>query len=105
MTSGAFNTETAQMQQAAGKVDDVNNQVRSLLSSLQGQVEAVQAAWQGQAAATFQQIMVRYNEDATKLSQALEGISEQIRGSGTGYATSDQSGQDAVRTAGNSLNI
>jgi WXG100 family type VII secretion target len=105
MTSGAFNTQTAQMQQAAGKVDDVNNEVRSLLSGLQGQVESVQAAWQGRAAATFQQIMVRYNEDATKLSQALEGISEQIRGSGTSYATQDQAGQDAVRSASSGLNV
>lgn len=105
MTSGAFNTETVQMQQAAGKVDEVNSQVRALLSSLQGQVEAVAAAWKGNAATTFSQIMARYADDSNKLSQALEGIAEQIRGSGTAYSASDQSGTDAVRAAGSSLNL
>ena len=68
--TGAFTTQTAQMQQAASKVDDVNNEVRSLLSSLQSQVESVQAHWTGQAASTFQALMVRYNEDAQKWRSA-----------------------------------
>jgi WXG100 family type VII secretion target len=103
--TGAFTTQTAQMQQAASKVDDVNNEVRSLLSSLQSQVESVQAHWTGQAASTFQALMMRYNEDAQKLSQALTGISEQIRTSGQTYAAQDQSANDAVKSAGSGLNI
>src|ERR1700761_5450919 len=92
--TGAFTTQTAQMQQAAAKVDDVNNEVRSQLSSLQSQVEAVQAPWTGQAASTFQALMVRYQEDAQKLSQALTDIAEQIRTSGQAYASQDQAAQD-----------
>src|SRR6476469_9380838 len=103
--TGAFTTQTAQKQQAAAKVDDVNNEVRSQLSSLQSQVEAVQAHWTGQAASTFQALMVRYNEDAQKLSQALTDISEQIRTSGQTYAAQDQAAQDAVKSAGSGLNI
>ena len=103
--TGAFTTQTAQMQQAATKVDDVNGAVRSQLSSLQSQVESVQAHWTGQAASTFQGLMVRYNEDAQKWSQALTGISEQIRTSGQTYATQDESATDAVRSAGSGLNV
>jgi WXG100 family type VII secretion target len=103
--TGAFTTQTAQMQQAASKVDDVNNEVRSQLASLQSQVESVQAHWTGSAASTFQALMVRYHEDAQKLSQALTDISEQIRTSGQTYASQDQAAQDAVRSAGSGLNV
>ena len=103
--SGAFTTQTDQMVQAATKVDDVNNEVRALLSSLQSQVEAVQSSWKGQAATTFQSLMMRFNEDTTKLSQALTDISEQIRSSGQGYAAQDQAAHDAVSSAGSSLNL
>ena len=103
--TGAFTTQTAQMQQAATKVDGVNSEVRSQLGNLQGQVEAVQAHWQGQAAATFQALMVRYHEDAQKLSQALTDIAEQIRTSGQTYLAQDQAANDAVRSAGSGLNV
>jgi WXG100 family type VII secretion target len=103
--TGAFTTQTAQMQQAASKVDDVNTEVRSQLSSLQSQVEAVQAHWTGQAASTFQALMLRYNEDAQKLSQALTDISEQIRTSGQTYAAQDEAANDSVKTAGSGLNL
>lgn len=103
--TGAFNTQTQQMTQAASKVDDVNNQVRSMLSSLSSQVESIIPAWKGSAASAFQGLMQRYQADATKLSQALTDISEQIRTSGQTYATQDQSATDAVRSAGSGLNV
>lgn len=103
--TGAFTTQTAQMQQAAGKVDDVNSEVRARLSTLRSQVEAVQAYWLGQAASTFQALMMRYNEDAQRLSQALTDIAEQIRTSGQTYAAQDQAANDAVKSAGSGLNV
>jgi len=103
--TAAFTTQTAQMQRAAGKVDDVNSQVRSQLSNLQNQVEAVRAFWTGRSASTFQALMVRYNEDAEMLSRALADISEQIRLSGQAYAAGDQAAQEAVRSAGSGLNL
>jgi WXG100 family type VII secretion target len=102
---GSFTTQTPQMQQAATKVDDVNSEVRSLLNSLQSQVQGVQAHWTGQAAATFQALMLRYDADAQKLAQALTGISEQIRMSGQAYAAQDQAGDDAIKSAGSGLNL
>jgi WXG100 family type VII secretion target len=103
--TGAFATQTVQMQQAASRVDDVNNEVRSLLNSLQTQVEAVHVHWVGQAASTFQALMIRYQEDAQKLATALSDISQQIRVSGQAYATQDQVANDAVRSAGSGLNV
>lgn len=103
--TGAFNTQTAQMAQAATKVDDVNNEVRGKLSNLASAVEAVQAHWQGSAAATFQSLMARWHEDAQKLSQALNEISEQIRSAGTAYSAQDEAAQQGVAQAGSGLNL
>lgn len=103
--TGAFNTQTQQMTQAASKVDDVNGQVRSMLSSLNSQVESIIPAWQGNAATAFQGLMQRYHADATKLSQALTDIAEQIRTSGQTYSAQDESASDAVRSAGSGLNV
>lgn len=103
--SGAFNTETQQMAQAATHVDDVNTEVQSLLQSLQGSVEAVAAHWVGQAHTTFQGIMARYQDDAKRLSQALTAIAEQIRESGAGYSTQDEAAQQAITSASSGLNM
>jgi WXG100 family type VII secretion target len=103
--SGAFNTQTAQMAQAATKVDDVNSEVRAKLSTLSNAVEAVQAHWQGSAAASFQSLMVRWHEDAQKLSTALTQISEQIRSAGQAYAAQDEAAQQGVTQAGSGLNL
>ena len=105
IVTGAFAAQTVQMQQAASRVDNVNNEVRSLLNSLRMQVEAVQGHWLGQAASTFQALMIRYQEDARKLATALADISEQIRASGQAYATQDQTANDAFRSAGSGLNV
>ena len=105
MTSGAFNTEAATMAQAASRVTDVNNQIHAELRTLFGAVEGVQAHWSGQAAASFQQLMARWQEDSTKLSQALNGISEQIAASGKTYTASDESNQQSLRSAGSGLNL
>jgi WXG100 family type VII secretion target len=103
--TGAFNTETAQMAQAASKVDSVNSEVQSKLASLANAVEAVQAHWRGSAASTFQQLMIRWNEDAKKLSQALTAISEQIRTSGSTYQAQDEAARQGVAQAGSGLNL
>lgn len=105
MTSGAFNTEAATMAQAATRVSDVNNQINAELRTLFGAVEGVQAHWSGQAATSFQQLMQRWQQDSAKLSQALNGISEQIAASGKAYQSSDEANQQTLRSSGSGLNL
>ncbi|SDJ43142.1 WXG100 family type VII secretion target [Frankineae bacterium MT45] len=103
--TGAFNTEAATMAQAASRVTDVNHTISTELRTLFSSVEAVQAHWSGQAAASFQQLMARWNEDSLKLNQALAGISEQIAQSGKAYHASDEANTSAIRSAGSGLNL
>jgi WXG100 family type VII secretion target len=100
-----FNTEAATMAQAAGRVSDVNSQITTELRTLFGSVEAVRSHWTGEAAATFQQLMVRWNDDSTKLNQALAVISEQIAVSGKAYSASDDANMQTITSAGSGLNL
>lgn len=103
--SGAFNTETQQMAQAAAHVEDVNASVQQLLQSLQGQVDAVASSWAGSGHNTFQGVMAKYADDSRRLSQALLAIAEQIRESGTGYSSQDEAAQQSITSAGSGLNM
>jgi len=100
---GSFNTETDTMQRAAGHVHQVNDQVGAQLRTLANQLAPLEAAWQGQAAVAFRQLMVRFNENAERLRTALTGIGEQISGASTTYATEDETQQQAMSAITNAL--
>ncbi|HEU0087322.1 MAG TPA: WXG100 family type VII secretion target [Pseudonocardiaceae bacterium] len=85
-----FGTQVEQMQAAAGHVTEVNQSVQGQLSALSNQLAPLAGAWQGQAATAFQLLMDRWSTDARNLNEALNNISEQIRGSGATYAQADE---------------
>ena len=85
-----FGAQFEQMQAAAQHVAEVNQSVQSQLSALRNQLAPLAGAWKGQAATAFQMLMARWDADARQLNEALNGIGEQIRGSGTTYAQADE---------------
>lgn len=91
-----FGTQTETMLQASRHVADVNEQIGSQLRTLSGQLAPLESAWRGMAATSFHQLMVRFNENAERLRTALNGISEQIAGAGTTYATEDEAQQQVM---------
>jgi WXG100 family type VII secretion target len=84
--AGSFGTTTEVMQKAAQQVQQVSEEIGQELRSLQGQLEPVAASWKGSAASAFQQLMARWSEDAGKLTQALQGISEILDSSTKNYS-------------------
>lgn len=88
--AGQFGAQFEQMQAAANHVAEVNQSVQGQLSGLRGQLAPLAGAWKGQAASAFQVLMDRWDNDARNLNEALNGIGEQIRGSGTTYAQADE---------------
>lgn len=81
------------MQQAASHTEDVNNQIQSQLRTLMGRLDALAPAWTGASAASFQQLRMRWNENAEKLNAALVDIAQAIRQSGQQYGASDEAAQ------------
>lgn len=77
--SALLRTESDVMVATAAKVDDTNSQVQSELSRLEGVVDGIRGSWAGQAQASFDSLMARWNDSARRLQGALEAIAENIR--------------------------
>jgi WXG100 family type VII secretion target len=91
MAGGSFGTSIDVMQKAAQQVNQVSEEINAELRSLLAQIEPVAAGWKGEAASAFQALMARWNEDAQKLTQALQGISESLGSSTRNYSAAEDS--------------
>ena len=86
----SFGTQTDVMQKAAQQVQQVADEINGELRSLEGNLAPVAASWKGAAQQAFQQLMERIMDDAQKLTQALQGISESLDSSTKSYSTVEQ---------------
>lgn len=100
-----FRTSAEAMKVASGHIAEVNGSVSSTLGNLRATAEGSRASWEGAAATAFTGLMVRWDEDAKKLSQALQDISELIAQNATNYTVTDTSGVDALKSAGSGLQM
>ena len=88
--AGSYTTDAAVMQKAAQQVQQVSEEINSELRSLMSNLEPVASSWKGSAASAFQQLMQRWNEDASKLTQALQGISELLDSTTKNYSQGEE---------------
>ncbi|PRQ11582.1 WXG100 family type VII secretion target [Corynebacterium sp. 13CS0277] len=101
--SALFRTEADVMVATAGRVDDTNNQVQGELSRLRGVVDGVRGAWTGDAQASFDSLMVRWNTNARNLQEALQAISDNIRSNARSFEDVEASNTTAFNTVGGGL--
>ena len=75
-----LNTDFDLMRSVAANADARNDEIRALLQGFIGRMESVPpAVWGGQAAARFKDVVMQWNTESKRLSQALAGIAETIR--------------------------
>jgi WXG100 family type VII secretion target len=94
--SGAYGTQTDVMQKAAQQVQQVADEINAELRSLEGNLAPVAASWKGAAQQAFQQLMERIMQDAQKLTQALQGISESLDSSTKSYSEAEQNNSSQI---------
>jgi WXG100 family type VII secretion target len=94
--AGSFGTDAAVMQKAAQQVQQVSDEISAELRSLQGNLEPVASQWKGAAASAFQQLMVKWHDDANKLTQALQGIAEMLDSTTKGYTQVEDSNTSQI---------
>lgn len=103
MAGAQFQTGSAEMIAAVRSMQDVNQQLQSNLSNLQGEVEGVIGAWAGTAATAFQTLMGKFQEDAKNLNNDLMQISEAVQGNQQAYAAQEQEQQSSMSQILNGL--
>jgi WXG100 family type VII secretion target len=91
-----YGTDIAVMQKAASQIrqtsDEINGELRSLLSML----EPLASQWRGEASTAFHQLIDRWNQDATKLTQALAGIADAMSSSSSNYSSSEEQNRSQI---------
>ncbi|MBP2333527.1 MULTISPECIES: WXG100 family type VII secretion target [Corynebacterium] len=92
MTGGIFTTESSTMTTTAGDVDGVNQEVSGELARLRGVVDGLAGDWKGQAKLAFDDVMVRWDEAAAKLSGALSDIAQNIRDNAASFDEGEETG-------------
>ncbi|WP_156757896.1 WXG100 family type VII secretion target [Actinokineospora pegani] len=92
-----------EMAKAALDVDKVNEESQAALKTLGSNLDPLRDNWKGQASTAFNTLMVRYNEDAKKLHDALQAISEQLKESNTAYVRQEEESSSSMSTIANAL--
>ena len=106
MNGGVFTTESSTMTTTAGDVDGVNQEVSGELARLRGVVDGLAGDWKGQAKLALDDVMLRWDEAAAKLSGALTDIAENIRANAGSFDAGEESGAadfNRVGAAGDGL--
>lgn len=99
-----YQTGSDELRRVAGQMMDANQNLQSELQQLASAVDAVQGAWQGQAATAFTSMMQRFQQDAKTLNESLVNISEQTTGSAQAYDEQEQAANDSVSAIAQTLN-
>jgi WXG100 family type VII secretion target len=94
--AGSFNTDATTMQKAAQQVQQVSDEISGELRALQGNLDPVAASWKGAASSAFQQLMVRWNEDASKLTSALQAISQMLDSTNKNYTQVEEANHSQI---------
>ena len=104
-----FATDSNQMVTTAGDVDGVNSEVQGELNRIRGVVDGLAGEWRGQAKSAFDELMVRWDDAAMRLSNALTDIADNIRDNSSHFNTGEEESTHAFKqvasAGGNLLNL
>ena len=94
----------ATLHQAAKDVRTTRTEVDGELKTLLGVVDDLAVAWEGQASAGFQRLMLRWSDDVSKLLHAMDEIADLLDKSATQHTVNDEQQQQALDRIQQALN-
>ena len=102
VTSGVSQTQarSVDMAQVAGKFEQVNSDLTSMLSKLMDRLSVLQTAWVGGGGRAFESVKNQYQQDLAQLNKALADTAEAIKSSGVSYDSTDSSAASLVAKSG-----
>jgi WXG100 family type VII secretion target len=88
--AGEFSKQDAALDRGATLVADARGELEQQLSALRGKLAAIGGQWVGAGSVAFQQVMVRWDDDARRVINALNGFEANLRTSESTYNASDE---------------
>lgn len=92
-----FATEADVMRAAADRTDETNADVNREIDRIQQVAESTRGFWAGRAQASFDELMLRYDDAQRRLSEALADIAVNIRDNAKHYENTDATNTDNLR--------
>jgi WXG100 family type VII secretion target len=99
-----FSVDHVTLHTAAKDVRNIRTEVDGELAKLRSTVEELAGAWQGRAAAGFQQVITRWDGDVKKLLQAMDQIAELLDKSANTHAANDEQQEQMLNKFHSALN-
>lgn len=84
-----YTTSQEAMQQGAVKVDDAASQIQGHIQNLRGEVETMMGGWRGEASGAFTQVHTNFEQQATKINNALRQMHEALMATHGTYGTQE----------------
>lgn len=97
MSGNAFEVTTADLDALAKHIGDISDQIQGEARTVRGAAEQVQSTWAGDAAAAFQNLMNRMDEDVRKLNEALREIQASIASTADVYQRNEEEQKQSVQ--------
>ncbi|WP_447004486.1 WXG100 family type VII secretion target [Saccharothrix isguenensis] len=96
-----YSTGAPELFQAAKDITGTNQNVQGILGQLRNTVDGLSGAWVGSAADAFNKLIMRFDEDAKKLQEALLAIAEQMDSTAVTYVQEEEAqSQEMSQIAG-----
>ena len=88
--AGGLVVTPAQLEALSSTIAKTSGEVHGLHTALKGQLSPLFGAeWVGTASGRFQSLYTQFDQSATKLNEALEGISQLLAAAGRSYAQAE----------------
>jgi WXG100 family type VII secretion target len=104
MSGSPFSVDYASVQAAAQDVRSARSEVDGDLKALAGVVNDLACGWQGTASTTYQNVMGRWNNDATKLLDALDRIADLLVKTANEHQSTEEQQQGTFAAFNDALN-
>jgi WXG100 family type VII secretion target len=90
-TVAQYTTSQEIMAQGAAKVDEATQQIQGHIQALRSEVETMMGGWRGEAASAFTQVHNSFEEQATKINNALRQMHEALLATNRTYTNQESS--------------
>lgn len=88
--AGEFTAADGALKAGADAIAQSRAELKGELSKLEGRLADIGTKWQGQGAVAFNQLMLRWREDATKIVEALNEFEANLLASQSQYTAADE---------------
>ena len=93
--AGQISAAEGAILKGADTVAATRDDLRGRISTVEAQMAAIGSNWTGPAATAFHSLMARWNEEATKVTNALVQFEENLRSAQRDYDVADEEQQSS----------